>query len=160
MQLEGWGRWRAGGVQEKEDEEGDAKQRHRERGEERTVYQKGESWRHSYGAGFPIQQHRSPKQLSASATGQRPPPPTMARGQARAPTSCPLPCSRSPRCWVLCPALPCRALIYGGGLPRAPGTAGFPRGALQPRRTSGTSRSCSSACCFGAATSQPAFDTS
>lgn len=60
----------------------------------------------------------------------------------------------------LCPAFPCLALIYRGSLPRVPDTVGSLQGALQPQRASGTVRSCSSACCFGAARSQPAFDTS
>lgn len=38
--------------------------------------------------------------------------------------------------------------------------AGTTAGAREPQRASGTTRSCSSACCFGAARSQPAFDTS
>ena len=45
MQLEGRGRWRAGGVQQKKDDGGDAKQRHREMGEERMVWQRDRSKR-------------------------------------------------------------------------------------------------------------------
>lgn len=44
-QLEGGGRWRAGGVQQKQDERGDAKQRHREMQKERMVWQKDRSKR-------------------------------------------------------------------------------------------------------------------
>lgn len=74
----------------------------------------------------------------------------------------PLPCSLSPQCWVLGdgPALPFPAWIHQGHLPMVSGTVGSLQGASQPQRASGTARSCSSACCFGAVTSQTAFDTS
>lgn len=73
----------------------------------------------------------------------------------------PLPCSIGPQCSVLRdgPALPFPARIHQGHLPMVSGTVGSLQGASQPQRASETVRSCSSACCFGAVTSQTAFDT-
>lgn len=109
----------------------------------RGADQNGKNWRCSYGAGFHIHWCSSPKLLPSLNPGQRSPAGPLQEDEQLL--------SKSSTC-------PTWSHFTGEACWRT--SAGTTVAAREPQRANEPTRSCSSACCFGAARSQPDFDTS